>query len=154
MNMLEYNPQRVLDYVNMVKKHAKTLGKCSEIVKEYNKCNKLNMYCDTYPITSGETKTIVFNPECISADLIRSKLNMYPDDKKRLEEMAKNILASVKQNEKYSEDMEGLHVEIDHEKGMVLFRPKKITRVSVIMFPKSKYYGKKRNKMINTYHKY
>lgn len=152
--MLEYNPQRTLDYINMVKKHVKTLTECSEIVKEYNKCNKFNICCDTYPIRSDETKTTIFNPEYISADLIRSKLNMFPDDKKRLEEMAKNILASVKENEKYSEDIEGLHVEIDHEKGMVLFRPKKITRVSIIMFPKSKYYGKKRNRMINTYHKY
>lgn len=76
------------------------------------------------------------------------------DTSDKLKEMAKNILESVKQHEKYTEDIDGFNVEIDHEKGMVLFRPKKITRVSVIIFPKSKYYGKKRNKMINTYHKY
>lgn len=125
MNTLEYNPQRVLDYINMVKKHAKTISDVNELIKENNKnlINTLSKHIDS-------------------------------DTTDKLKEMAKNILASVKQNEKYSEDMEGLHVEIDHEKGMVLFRPKKITRVSVIMFPKSKYYGKKRNKMINTYHKY
>ena len=125
MNMLEYNPQRVLDYVNMVKKHAKTISDVNELVRQNNKdlIDTLSKHIDS-------------------------------DTSDKLKEMAKNILASVKENEKYSEDMEGLHVEIDHEKGMVLFRPKKITRVSVIMFPKSKYYGKKRNKMINTYHKY
>lgn len=125
MNTLEYNPQRTLDYINMVKKHAKTISDVNELVKENNKnlIDTLSKHIDS-------------------------------DTSDKLKEMAKNILASVKQNEKYSEDMEGLHVEIDHEKGMVLFRPKKITRVSVIMFPKSKYYGKKRNKMINTYHKY
>lgn len=125
MNMLEYNPQRVLDYVNMVKKHAKTISDVNELIRQNN------------------------------ADLINTlSKHIDSDTSDKLKEMAKNILASVKQNEKYYEDMEGLHVEIDHEKGMVLFRPKKITRVSVIMFPKSKYYGKKRNKMINTYHKY
>lgn len=125
MNELEYNPQRVLDYVNMVKKHAKTISDVNELIRQNNKdlIDTLSKHIDS-------------------------------DTSDKLKEMAKNILASVKQNEKYSEDMEGLHVEIDHEKGMVLFRPKKITRVSVIMFPKSKYYGKKRNKMINTYHKY
>lgn len=125
MNMLEYNPQRVLDYVNMVKKHAKTISDVNELVRQNNKdlINTLSKHIDS-------------------------------DTSDKLKEMAKNILASVKENEKYSEDMEGLHVEIDHEKGMVLFRPKKITRVSVIIFPKSKYYGKKRNRMINTYHKY
>ena len=125
MNMLEYNPQRVLDYVNMVKKHAKTISDVNELIRQNNK------------------------------DLIDTiSKHIDSDTSDKLKEMAKNILASVKQNEKYSEEVEGLHVEIDHEKGMVLFRPKKITRVSVIMFPKSKYYGKKRNKMINTYHKY
>lgn len=125
MNMLEYNPQRVLDYVNMVKKHAKTISDVNELVRQNNKdlINTLSKHIDS-------------------------------DTSDKLKEMAKNILASVKENEKYSEDIEGLHVEIDHEKGMVLFRPKKITRVSVIIFPKSKYYGKKRNRMINTYHKY
>ena len=125
MNMLEYNPQRVLDYVNMVKKHAKTISDVNELVRQNNKdlINTLSKHIDS-------------------------------DTSDKLKEMAKNILASVKENEKYTEDMEGLHIEIDHEKGMVLFRPKKITRVSVIIFPKSKYYGKKRNKMINTYHKY
>ena len=125
MNMLEYNPQRVLDYVNMVKKHAKTISDVNELIRQNNK------------------------------DLIDTiSKHIDSDTSDKLKEMAKNILASVKQNEKYSEEVEGLHVEIDHEKGMVLFRPKKITRVSVIVFPKSKYYGKKRNKMINTYHKY
>ena len=125
MNTLEYNPQRTLDYVNMVKKHAKTISDVNELMRQNN------------------------------ADLIDTiSKHIDSDTSDKLKEMAKNILASVKQNEKYSEDMEGLHVEIDHEKGMVLFRPKKITRVSVIMFPKSKYYGKKRNRMINTYHKY
>lgn len=125
MNMLEYNPQRVLDYVNMVKKHAKTISDVNELIRQNNK------------------------------DLIDTiSKHIDSDTSDKLKEMAKNILASVKQNEKYSEEVEGLHVEIDHEKGMVLFRPKKITRVSVIIFPKSKYYGKKRNKMINTYHKY
>lgn len=125
MSMLEYSPQRTLEYINMVKKHAKTISDVNELVKENNKnlIDTLSKHIDS-------------------------------DTSDKLKEMAKNILASVKQNEKYSEDMEGLHVEIDHEKGMVLFRPKKITRVSVIMFPKSKYYGKKRNRMINTYHKY
>lgn len=125
MSMLEYNPQRTLEYINMVKKHAKTISDVNELIKENNKnlINTLSKHIDS-------------------------------DTSDKLKEMAKNILASVKQNEKYSEEVEGLHVEIDHEKGMVLFRPKKITRVSVIMFPKSKYYGKKRNKMINTYHKY
>lgn len=125
MNTLEYDPQRTLDYVNMVKKHAKTISDVNEMMRQNNK------------------------------DLIDTiSKHIDSDTSEKLKEMAKNILASVKQNEKYSEDMEGLHVEIDHEKGMVLFRPTKITRVSVIMFPKSKYYGKKRNKMINTYHKY
>lgn len=125
MSMLEYNPQRTLDYVNMVKKHAKTISDVNELIRQNN------------------------------ADLIDTlSKHIDSDTSDKLKEMAKNILASVKQNEKYSEDIEGLHVEIDHEKGMVLFRPKKITRVSVIMFPKSKYYGKKRNRMINTYHKY
>lgn len=125
MNMLEYNPQRTLDYVNMVKKHAKTISDVNEMMRQNNK------------------------------DLIDTiSKHIDSDTSDKLKEMAKNILASVKQNEKYSEEVEGLHVEIDHEKGMVLFRPKKITRVTVIMFPKSKYYGKKRNKMINTYHKY
>ena len=125
MSMLEYSPQRTLDYVNMVKKHAKTISDVNELMRQNN------------------------------ADLIDTiSKHIDSDTSDKLKEMAKNILASVKQNEKYSEDMEGLHVEIDHEKGMVLFRPKKITRVSVIMFPKSKYYGKKRNRMINTYHKY
>lgn len=125
MNMLEYNPQRTLEYINMVKKHAKTISDVNELIRQNNK------------------------------DLIDTiSKHIDSDTSDKLKEMAKNILASVKQNEKYSEDIEGLHVEIDHEKGMVLFRPKKITRVSVIMFPKSKYYGKKRNKMINTYHKY
>jgi len=125
MSMLEYNPQRTLEYINMVKKHTKTISDVNELVKENNKnlIDTLSKHIDS-------------------------------DTSDKLKEMAKNILASVKQNEKYSEDIEGLHVEIDHEKGIVLFRPKKITRVSVIMFPKSKYYGKKRNKMINTYHKY
>lgn len=125
MSMLEYSPQRTLDYVNMVKKHAKTISDVNELIRQNN------------------------------ADLIDTlSKHIDSDTSDKLKEMAKNILASVKQNEKYSEEVEGLHVEIDHEKGMVLFRPKKITRVSVIMFPKSKYYGKKRNKMINTYHKY
>lgn len=125
MSMLEYSPQRTLDYINMVKKHAKTISDVNELIRQNN------------------------------ADLIDTlSKHIDSDTSDKLKEMAKNILASVKQNEKYSEDIEGLHVEIDHEKGMVLFRPKKITRVSVIMFPKSKYYGKKRNKMINTYHKY
>lgn len=125
MNTLEYNPQRTLEYINIVKKHAKTISDVNEMMRQNNK------------------------------DLIDTiSKHIDSDTSDKLKEMAKNILASVKQNEKYSEDMEGLHVEIDHEKGMVLFRPKKITRVSVIMFPKSKYYGKKRNKMINTYHKY
>lgn len=125
MSMLEYSPQRTLEYINMVKKHAKTISDVNELIRQNN------------------------------ADLINTlSKHIDSDTSDKLKEMAKNILASVKQNEKYSEDMEGLHVEIDHEKGMVLFRPKKITRVSVIMFPKSKYYGKKRNKMINTYHKY
>ena len=125
MNMLEYNPQRVLDYVNMVKKHAKTISDVNELVRQNNKdlINTLSKHIDS-------------------------------DTSDKLKEMAKNILASVKENEKYTEDIDGFNVEIDHEKGMVLFRPKKITRVSVIIFPKSKYYGKKRNKMINTYHKY
>ena len=125
MSMLEYNQQRTLEYINMVKKHAKTISDVNELIRQ----NNANLI-----------------------DTISKHIDSDTSDK--LKEMAKNILASVKQNEKYSEDMEGLHVEIDHEKGMVLFRPKKITRVSVIMFPKSKYYGKKRNKMINTYHKY
>lgn len=125
MSILEYDPQRTLDYVNMVKKHAKTISDVNELIRQNN------------------------------ADLIDTiSKHIDSDTSDKLKEMAKNILASVKENEKYSEDMEGLHVEIDHEKGMVLFRPKKITRVTVIMFPKSKYYGKKRNKMINTYHKY
>ena len=125
MSMLEYNPQRTLEYINMVKKHAKTISDVNELIRQNN------------------------------ADLINTlSKHIDSDTSDKLKEMAKNILASVKQNEKYSEEVEGLHIEIDHEKGMVLFRPKKITRVSVIMFPKSKYYGKKRNKMINTYHKY
>ena len=125
MSMLEYSPQRTLEYINMVKKHAKTISDVNELIRQNN------------------------------ADLIDTiSKHIDSDTSDKLKEMAKNILASVKQNEKYSEDIEGLHVEIDHEKGMVLFRPKKITRVSVIMFPKSKYYGKKRNRMINTYHKY
>lgn len=125
MNELEYSPERTLEYINMVKKHAKTISDVNELARQNNKelIDTLSKHIDS-------------------------------DTSDKLKEMAKNILASVKENEKYSEDMEGLHVEIDHEKGMVLFRPKKITRVSVIIFPKSKYYGKKRNRMINTYHKY
>lgn len=106
--------------------------------EEYNKLVKLN------------NKRITDIMKVFNKDVI----NINTKDKERLKEMAKNILASVKQNEKYSEDIEGLNIEIDHEKGMVLFRPKKITRVRIIRIPKSKYYGRKRNKMINTYHKY
>jgi hypothetical protein len=114
------------------------LEKYKTSFEEYNKLVKLN--------NKRITETMkVFNKDVINID---------SDDKEKLKEMAKNILASVKQNEKYSEDIEGLKIEIDHEKGMVLFRPKKITRVRIIRIPKSKYYGKKRNKMINTYHKY
>lgn len=125
MNTLEYSPQRTLDYINMVKKHAKTISDINELMRQNNKdlIDTLSKHIDS-------------------------------DTSDKLREMAKNILASVKQNEKYSEEVEGLHVEIDHEKGMVLFRPKKITRVRIIRIPKSKYYGRKRNKMINTYHKY
>lgn len=125
MNELEYSPERTLEYINMVKKHAKTISDVNELVRQNNKdlINTLSKHIDS-------------------------------DTSDKLKEMAKNILASVKQHEKYTEDIDGFNVEIDHEKGMVLFRPKKITRVSVIIFPKSKYYGKKRNKMINTYHKY
>lgn len=114
------------------------LEKYKTSFEEYNKLVKLN------------NKRITDTMNIFSKNVV----NIDPENKEKLKEMAKNILESVKQHEKYSEDMEGLHVEIDHEKGMVLFRPKKITRVSVIIFPKSKYYGKKRNKMINTYHKY
>ena len=114
------------------------LEKYKKSFEEYNKLVKLN--------NKRITETMkVFNKDVINID---------SDDKEKLKEMAKNILASVKQNEKYSEDIEGLKIEIDHEKGMVLFRPKKITRVRIIRIPKSKYYGRKRNKMINTYHKY
>lgn len=125
MNMLEYNPQRVLNYVNMVKKHAKTISDVNELVRQNNKdlINTLSKHIDS-------------------------------DTSDKLKEMAKNILASVKENEKYSEDIDGFNVEIDHEKGMVLFRPKKIIVVKTVRILKSKYYGKKRNKMINTYHKY
>lgn len=114
------------------------LEKYKTSFEEYTKLVKLN--------NKRITDTMkVFNKDVINIDT---------KDKERLEEIAKNILASVKQNEKYSEDIEGLNIEIDHEKGMVLFRPKKITRVRIVVIPKSKYYGKKRNKMINTYHKY
>lgn len=106
--------------------------------EEYNKLVKLN------------NKRITDTMKAFNKDVI----NIDTKDKERLKEMAKNILASVKQNEKYSEDIEGLKIEIDHEKGMVLFRPKKIIRVRIIRISKSKYYGRKRNKMINTYHKY
>lgn len=125
MNMLEYNPQRVLDYVNMVKKHAKTISDVNELVRQNNKdlINTLSKHIDS-------------------------------DTSDKLKEMAKNILESVKQHEKYTEDIDGFNVEIDHEKGMVLFRPKKIIVVKTVRILKSKYYGKKRNKMINTYHKY
>ena len=114
------------------------LEKYKTSFEEYNKLVKLN------------NKRITDTMKAFNKDVI----NIDTKDKERLKEMAKNILASVKQNEKYSEDIEGLKIEIDHEKGMVLFRPKKITRVKIIMFPKFKYYGKKRNKMINTYHNY
>lgn len=114
------------------------LEKYKTSFEEYNKLVKLN------------NKRITDTMKAFNKDVI----NIDTKDKERLKEMAKNILASVKQNEKYSEDIEGLKIEIDHEKGMVLFRPKKITRVRIIRIPKSKYYGKKRNKMINTYHKY
>jgi len=114
------------------------LEKYKTSFEEYNKLVKLN------------NKRITDTMKAFNKDVI----NIDTKDKERLKEMAKNILASVKQNEKYSEDIEGLKIEIDHEKGMVLFRPKKIIRVRIIRIPKSKYYGKKRNKMINTYHKY
>lgn len=114
------------------------LEKYKTSFEEYNKLVKLN------------NKRITDTMKAFNKDVI----NIDTKDKERLKEMAKNILASVKQNEKYSEDIEGLKIEIDHEKGMVLFRPKKITRVRIIRIPKSKYYGRKRNKMINTYHKY
>jgi hypothetical protein len=106
--------------------------------EEYNKLVKLNnkRINDTMK---------VFNKDVINIDT---------KDKERLEEMAKSILASVKQNEKYSEDIEGLNIEIDHDKGVVLFKPKKLYRLTITSIPKAKYYGKKRNKMINTYHKY
>lgn len=114
------------------------LEKYKTSFEEYNKLVKLN--------NKRITDTMkVFNKDVINIDT---------KDKERLEEIAKNILESVKQNEKYSEDIEGLNVEIDHEKGVVLFRPKKITIVRIVVIPKSKYYGRKRNKMINTYHKY
>ena len=81
MNTLEYSPQRTLEYINMVKKHAKTISDVNELVKENNKnlIDTLSKHIDS-------------------------------DTSDKLKEMAKNILASVKQNEKYSEDMEGLHV--------------------------------------------
>lgn len=114
------------------------LEKYKTSFEEYTKLVKLN------------NKRINDTMKLFNKDVI----NIDTKDKERLEEMAKNILASVKQHEKYSEDIEGLNIEIDHEKGMVLFRPKKIIRVRIIRIPKSKYYGRKRNKMINTYHKY
>ena len=33
MSMLEYSPQRTLDYVNMVKKHAKTISDVNEMMR-------------------------------------------------------------------------------------------------------------------------
>lgn len=86
MSMLEYNPQRTLEYINMVKKHAKTISDVNELIRQ----NNANLI-----------------------DTISKHIDSDTSDK--LKEMAKNILASVKQNEKYSEDIEGLHVEI-HQK--------------------------------------
>lgn len=74
--------------------------------------------------------------------------------KENINEMIANMLAKRNYQEKYIEDIDNIIVEIDHENGMVLYKPKKLTVVKTIIIPKSKYYGKKRNKMINTYHNY
>lgn len=116
------------------------LEKYKTSFEEYNKLVKLNNKRIT-----DTMKVFNFNKDVINIDT---------KDKERLEEMARNILNKVKQSETNSFEQDGLNIEIDHEKGMVLFRPKRITRVTIIRIPKSKYYGKKRNKMINTYHKY
>lgn len=36
MSMLEYNPQRTLEYINMVKKHAKTISDVNELIRQNN----------------------------------------------------------------------------------------------------------------------
>ena len=141
MGPMLYNTEKILEYVECMKKHNRNIERYNELVKKNNKdlVDTINKYIDRSTSNINIGKNVI---------------NIADDDKEKLQEMAKNILASVKQNEKYSEDIEGFKVEIDHEKGMVLFRPKKITRVRIVVIPKSKYYGRKRNKMINTYHKY
>lgn len=77
-------------------------------------------------------------------------VNIDDSDKEKLKEMIKNILDS----DTNLFESDEFDIKIDNEKGLVLVRSKRITRVTIIGIPKSKYYGRKRNKMINTYHKY
>ena len=87
--MLEYNPERLLEYVNTVKKHVKNIERYNELVKKNNRdlVDTINKYIDRNTSNMNIGKDVI---------------NIDTKDKERLEEMAKNILASVKQHEKYS----------------------------------------------------
>ena len=141
MKPIEYNPERVLEYVKCMEKHNRAIEIYDEIVRKNNRSltTTINKYIDRSISTMNIGKDVI---------------NIDTKDKERLEEIAKNILNSVKQHDKQYEDIGGLNIEIDYNKGIVLFKPKKVYRVVIYTIPKSKYYGKKRNKMINTYHKY
>lgn len=129
MEPLVYNTDKILDYLNELKKHRKAIEDYTGIVKANN-----------IKLTSTSEK-LVYN------DVI----SINPYDKDCLAKMAKQIINSVGQDEN---DYDLVNVEIDHEEGMVLFKPKRLYRLTITRKSKSKYYGKKRNKMINTYHKY
>ena len=127
MGPLVYNIDKSLDYLNELKRHRKAIEDYTGIVKT----NNIKL--------TGTLEKLVYN------DVV----SINPYDKDCLAKMAKQIINSVGQDEN---DYDLVNVEIDHEKGMVLFKPKRLHRLT--SKPKFKYYGKKRNKMINTYHKY
>ncbi len=129
MGPMEYNIDKTLDYLNELKKHRKAIEEYTGIVKH----NNIKL--------TGTLEKLAYN------DVI----TINPYDKDCLAKMTKKIINSVNQDEN---NYNLVNVEIDHEKGMILFRPKKISRVIITSIPKSKYYGRKRNKLINTYHKY
>lgn len=129
MGPLVYNIDKSLDYLNELKKHRKAIEDYIGIVK----ANNIKL--------TGTLEKLVYN------DVI----SINPNDKDLLAKMAKQIINSVNQDEN---DYDLLNIEIDHDKGMVLFKPKRLYRLTITSIPKSKYYGRKRNKMINTYHKY
>lgn len=129
MRPLVYNIDKTLDYLNELKKHRKAIEDYTGIVEHKN--IKL----------TGTLDKLVYNND----------ITINPYDKDCLAKMAKKIINSVNQDEN---NYDLVNVEIDYDKGMVLFKPKRSYRLTITSIPKYKYYGRKRNKMINTYHKY